>query len=121
MFHRKLFATTALLFAIAPAFAQFDRCLDQFPKAAIPSTQEVGRDLCFDSFAVYYSPSAKKPIYTVEKLNKARLDDAHEERTNVFYEEARLRPAERAHLSDYARSGYDRGHIEKPVKSILFI
>jgi endonuclease G, mitochondrial len=107
--HQSL-AAALLSLVSATAFAQFERCLDQFPSASVPIAKEVGRDLCFDSFAVYYSPTSKKPIYTVEKLNRARLEDAHEQRTNEFYEEARLRSNERAHLADYARSGYDRGH-----------
>lgn len=72
--------------------------------------QEAGRDLCFDSFAVLYSPYSKKPIYTVEKLNRARLTGDRPKRTNNFYEEARLRNSERSRLQDYQGSGWDRGH-----------
>lgn len=96
--------------AASTAFAQFEHCRDQFPEGRVPVTKLQGRDLCFDSFAVYYSPRDKKPIYTVERLNRQRLQDAREERTEVFYEEARLRSTERAMLSDYSRSGFDRGH-----------
>lgn len=93
------------------AAAQFEECLDQFPGKSIPQVQESGRDLCFDSFAVLYSPRDKKPIYTVEKLNRSRLLEAKdEERTNRFYEEARLRSDERSSLDDYRSSGWDRGH-----------
>jgi endonuclease G len=70
----------------------------------------VGRDLCFDDFAIYYSPSDKKPIYTIERLNSEQLQAPHPRRTNQFYEEARLPAHERALLSDYRGSGYDRGH-----------
>lgn len=97
-------------FAASSTFAQFEQCRDQFPEGRVPIVQQQGRDLCFDSFAILYSPRDKKPIYTVERLNRQRLQNAHEERTNLFYEEARLRPAERALLSDYSRSGFDRGH-----------
>lgn len=106
-------AAVGLLIGLASStvFAQFDQCLDQFPGRVVPQVQEQGRDLCFDSFAVLYSPKDKKPIYTVEKLNRERLlDSRDEQRTNRFYEEARLRSAERATLSDYKGSGWDRGH-----------
>ena len=109
---RKLLALVALLGLLNPltAFALFEDCKDLFPGQKIPSTQQAGRDLCFDSFAIYYSPLDKKPIYTVEKLSREQLLAPHPKRSNQFYEEARLPLAERALLSDYRGSGYDRGH-----------
>jgi endonuclease G len=92
------------------ASAIFDQCKDLFPSQQVPSTAQVGRDLCFDDFAIYYSPSDKKPIYTVERLNSQQLQAPHPRRTNQFYEEARLPLNERALLTDYRGSGYDRGH-----------
>jgi len=98
------------LFSPVSAFALFEECRDLFPQQQVPSTQQAGRDLCFDSFAIYYSPIDKKPIYTVEKLSREQLSAPHPKRSNQFYEEARLPFAERALLSDYRGSGYDRGH-----------
>jgi endonuclease G len=92
------------------ASALFEQCQNLFPAQQIPSTTQVGRDLCFDDFAIYYSPSDKKPIYTVERLNGEQLQAPHPRRTNQFYEEARLPAHERALLADYRGSGYDRGH-----------
>ena len=92
------------------ASALFDQCKDLFPSQNIPSTTQAGRDLCFDDFAIYYSPEDKKPIYTVEKLNAQALQAPHPRRTNQFYEEARLPSHERSLLADYRGSGYDRGH-----------
>jgi len=88
----------------------FDQCRDLFPNQQIPSTSQAGRDLCFDDFAIYYSPIDKKPIYTVEKLNVEQFQALHPRRTNRFYEEARLPFQERSLLEDYRGSGYDRGH-----------
>jgi endonuclease G len=90
--------------------ALFDQCQNLFPTQQIPSSTQVGRDLCFDDFAIYYSPLDKKPIYTVERLNGEQLQAPHPRRTNQFYEEARLPAHERALLADYRGSGYDRGH-----------
>jgi endonuclease G len=92
------------------ASALFDQCKDLFPAQQVPSTSQIGRDLCFDDFAIFYSPSDKKPIYTVERLNGEQLQAPHPRRTNQFYEEARLPAHERALLADYRGSGYDRGH-----------
>jgi endonuclease G len=109
---RKILAIAVLLGLLSPisAFTLFEGCKDLFPQQQIPSSQEVGRDLCFDSFAVYYSPRDKKPIYTVEKLSREQLLAPRPKRSNQFYEEARLPLAERSLLSDYRSSGYDRGH-----------
>jgi endonuclease G len=106
---RSLLALVALSASLT-ALAAFDDCKDLFPRQQIPTTAQAGRDLCFDSFAIYYSPQDKKPIYTVEKLNKDQLSAPHPRRSNQFYEEARLPFSERALLSDYRGSGYDRGH-----------
>lgn len=92
------------------AFAAFENCLNDFPNQQVPVTQERGRDLCFHGFSVYYSPTQKKPIYTAEVLSREHLAEAPQERTNLFYEEARLPAAERSHLDDYRGSGFDRGH-----------
>lgn len=111
--HLKQFAALGLLvLLISPlrALALFNDCKDFFPHQQVPVTAQTGRDLCFDSFAIFYSPQDKKPIYTVEKLNREQLLAPHPHRTNQFYEEARLPFAERAQLSDYRGSGYDRGH-----------
>lgn len=105
----KLLLFSSLWLALS-ASAFFDQCQDLFPNQQIPSTTQVGRDLCFDEFAIYYSPADKKPIYTVEKLNGEQLQAPHPRRTNQFYEEARLPAHERALLADYRGSGYDRGH-----------
>jgi endonuclease G len=106
--------TKLLLFSVLclplSAFALFEQCKDLFPAQQIPSTAQAGRDLCFDDFAIYYSPIDKKPIYTVERLNGEQLQAPHPRRTNQFYEEARLPFQERALLADYRGSGYDRGH-----------
>ena len=106
---RKLLLLVVLLAPIS-AFALFNDCKDLFPGQQIPTSPQLGRDLCFDGFAIYYSPQDKKPIYTVEKLSQERLSGQHPRRSNQFYEEARLPFAERAQLSDYKGSGYDRGH-----------
>ena len=92
------------------ASALFDQCKDLFPAQQVPSANQTGRDLCFDDFAIFYSPSDKKPIYTIERLNGEQLQAPHPRRTNQFYEEARLPAHERTLLADYRGSGYDRGH-----------
>jgi endonuclease G len=60
----------------------------------------------------FIRPKATHPIYVAEKLNRQTIIDAKgNERTNRFFADARLPRAERAELSDYKNSGYDRGHM----------
>ncbi len=94
----------------------FAACKDNFYQGFVPRVNQALpgklRDICFSGFAVLHSGQSKTPVYVAEHLTPARLADAKdEERTNRFYEEARLPSAERATLADYKGSGYDRGHM----------
>ena len=110
------FALPFLLLSVSTAsHAAFDACRDYFPNQTPPKvTTSPGetRDLCMSDFAILHSGQSKTAVFVVEKLNRARLIDAQdEERTDKFYEEARLPSAHRARLADYKGSGYDRGHL----------
>lgn len=111
---KKFILVVALLFAQA-ASAQFSGCPQFFPDNTPPKiTVAVGqlREVCFDAFAVLHSGQTKTPVFVVEKLTQAQLNDALDEhRTDRFYEEARLPSADRARLDDYKNSGFDRGHM----------
>lgn len=70
------------------------------------------RELCFDGFAVLHSGVSRTPIWSAEHLTKARLKDARTlVREDNFHAESRVPERERAELSDYSRSGFDRGHL----------
>lgn len=69
------------------------------------------RALCYDAFAILHSGESKTAVYVAQKLNRASVADADEQRTNKFYADARLRSTERATLEDYKGSGFDRGHL----------
>ena len=98
------------------AQAGFDECRQFFVNGKSPVIQTSApskqRELCFDAFAILHSGQSKTPIYVAERLNRTQLLDARDEkRTNKFYEEARLPNSERARLTDYKNSGFDRGHM----------
>lgn len=109
------YALIALLTSVsAQSFASgFDDCKSSFFGGSPPEVHAAGsRSLCFDSFAVLYSGISRAPIYSAERLNKNILEDAKgEERTNLFFADARIPAADRAELSDFAHSGFDRGHM----------
>src|SRR5471032_2372358 len=77
----QLFSREQLSQSLAP-------CKDQFPGGVPLSVESFARErkatgLCFDAFADVYSHQTKTPIVTVERLNRASIQDAQdEERTD---------------------------------------
>ena len=68
--------------------------------------------LCFHAFAVLDSGVTRGPLWSAEHPTVAGLDAARRQRrVNRFHPEDALAEDDRAELADYARSGYDRGHM----------
>ena len=117
MANRLRFAVAALLCAASfPALSYTSNCGDHFPGGSAPGVQDSERlkvrILCYDQFAVVHSGVTKGPLIVSEHLRADHVKSAKEQiRVNLFHPEARLNPPERAELSDFARSGYDRGHM----------
>jgi endonuclease G len=133
---KKLLLTAAMFASIANAatplatdlysreqLAQsFAACANVFPNANTAAVENAFKErtyhqdmrptpLCSDGFAVMYSKTSKTPLVAVERLNAGIIADAKgEERTDIFYADPRLKQGERAELSDYKGSGFDRGH-----------
>jgi len=118
------FAVLSLFLAFvstSQATENFSACPQFFAHAKPPvvALHATDRALCYDSFAILHSGESKTPVFVAEKLNRASIANGHEKRTNKFFPDARLRSAERATLDDYKNSGFDRGHMQYPVISIL--
>jgi len=74
----------------------------------MPRTQEV----CFESYAVLNSGISRTPLYSAEHLTRANVEAAKTlSRHDSFHPESSLPAQVRAELNDYARSGFDRGHM----------
>ena len=99
----------------APRLARdgFRNCPQFFPRGAVPATSgSRQRPLCYDAFAILHSGETRSPVYVATRLSRASLKEARAiKRRDRFFADARLPRAERAELSDYAGSGYDRGHL----------
>ena len=68
--------------------------------------------LCFKAFAVLTSGVTRGPLWSAERLTSTVIDNARQTpREGTFHAESALPRGDRAELSDYARSGYDRGHM----------
>jgi len=92
-------------------------CADHFvggdaPQLTNPKLSAHTQQLCFKLFSVMDSGVTRTPLWSAEHLQAANLAAAQQlSRENSFHPEERLPPGRRAELSDYARSGFDRGHM----------
>lgn len=107
----------AFLLAPAVAAAQDNACPQFFPDGtppalANPRLAQGAMLLCNDGFAVSASSVTRGALWSAERLTRASVEAAHRiPRENRFHPDARLLPEGRAELADYARSGFDRGHM----------
>jgi endonuclease G len=84
----------------------------QVPVLLNPKLAAGTRALCFQAFGLLHSGTTRTALYSAERLTQERLELARGvPRQSEFHPEPLLPPAERAELSDYARSGFDRGHL----------
>ncbi|MEH3087885.1 MAG: DNA/RNA non-specific endonuclease [Xylophilus ampelinus] len=82
------------------------------PVITNPKLQPRTREVCFEAYAVLHSGLSRTPLYAAEHLTRANLEAARTlSRKDSFHPESALPAPERAELSDYSRSGYDRGHM----------
>lgn len=82
------------------------------PAIVNPKLQPRTQEVCFQAFAVLHSGLSRTPLYAAEHLTRANLVLAKKlPRDDSFHAETALPPQDRAELKDYARSGYDRGHM----------
>ena len=74
------------------------------------SGAERTQTVCHGAFAALVSLDKKVPLYSAERIlgSETRGDEV---RTDNFREDETLPEDGRAELSDYLRSGYDRGHM----------
>ncbi|MEN9904300.1 MAG: hypothetical protein RLZZ555_865 [Pseudomonadota bacterium] len=103
--------------ASSQALAEFSSCPQHFaagqpPQLVNPKFKPRTQELCYTAFAVLHSGISRTPLYAAERLTRQNLEKARElSRQDSFQAEDRLPERDRAELSDYKRSGYDRGHL----------
>jgi endonuclease G, mitochondrial len=121
MFHR-IFTAVALSAAlIAPdaagATGARTGCPSHYvdgraPEIRNPKLANATRELCYGVFGVMHSGITRTPLWSAENLRAENVAAAQGmKRDNDFHAESRLPRNQRAELSDYARSGFDRGHL----------
>ncbi|MES2298255.1 MAG: DNA/RNA non-specific endonuclease [Pseudomonadota bacterium] len=84
----------------------------RMPEIRNPKLAGATRELCYSEFGVMHSGLTRTPLWSAEFLQARNVLAAHElSRENSFHVERKLPPGQRAELSDYAHSGFDRGHM----------
>lgn len=84
----------------------------QAPRIVNEKMARATRELCYNVFGIMHSGVTRTPLWSAEHLTARRIAAAEDmSRDNAFHAERRLPKAQRAELSDYARSGFDRGHM----------
>jgi endonuclease G len=84
----------------------------RLPEIRNPKLASATRELCYGVFGVMHSGVTRTPLWSAEHLRAENVEAAQAlSRENSFHAEPRLPPSQRAELSDYARSGFDRGHM----------
>lgn len=69
-------------------------------------------ELCSSDYVVLHSGVVRIPLYAAEHLTRARLGQAKGlPRHDNFRPDPRLPAEDRSELRDYAKSGFDRGHL----------
>lgn len=105
-----------LMFA-ATTYAEQTSCPEHFAGGQAPDliNQKLAikaRDICYSGFALKHSGITRTPLYSAEHLTRDRLAQAKGmKRNSKFHPDPHIPPSERAELRQYARSGYDRGHV----------
>ena len=84
----------------------------QRPVITNPKLQPRTQELCFKAYAVLHSGLTRTPLYAAEYLTRKNVKNAGKlSRKDSFHAEEALPESDRAELSDYEGSGYDRGHM----------
>jgi endonuclease G len=84
----------------------------RLPEIRNPKLASATRELCYGVFGVMHSGVTRTPLWSAEHLVAENVEAAQAlSRENSFHAEPKLPPSQRAELSDYARSGFDRGHM----------
>lgn len=115
----RLFTILLLLnaFGVTSVWAGSTSCSEHYVGGASPeiTNQRMvpkSRELCFESFGVVHSGITRTALWSAEHLTRSSLMEAKGlKRVDSFHEEAILPYDEKSTLSDFARSGFDKGHL----------
>ncbi|NOT67103.1 MAG: DNA/RNA non-specific endonuclease [Methylophilaceae bacterium] len=106
-----------LFIFVASVNVQAETCPSHFANNSIPKLTNLklsshGHQLCYEAYSVYTSGLTRTAIWSAERLTPSNLELASRlQREDSFHPEPGIPYEDRAELKNYARSGYDRGHM----------
>ncbi len=121
-FMQRIVLMGACLLSFSSYALENNACLDDYPGVG-PQINLINTSpviLCAPNggFVTYYSESWKLPLFSLEHLTRQHVVEHYgQKRTDSFRPDDRLPHKDRAELSDYMRSGYDRGHMAPDADS----
>jgi len=104
---KSMLAVVALVFSVGSYAAS---CADTNPLGQ-PQSETQYMPICHTGYSVGYNATYRVPGWVAENLTRANLDDKNAMRQNDFRPDPTINPRYSASLKDYARSGFDRGHM----------
>jgi len=117
MFQSSIASLILACSVLAANFAFAGGCPAHYVDGRLPEirNQKLGsatQELCYGVFGIMHSGVTRTPLWSAEYLTAGNISSAQNlSRENSFHAEGKLPPAQRAELADYARSGFDRGHM----------
>ncbi|QJD93191.1 DNA/RNA non-specific endonuclease [Duganella dendranthematis] len=117
LIQRSVAAATLVCGLLAAGLASAVECPTFYVDGRLPEIRNskmaaATTELCYGVFGVMHSGITRTPLWSAEHLTAENVEAAKTlSRENSFHPESRLPASARAELSDYARSGYDRGHM----------
>jgi endonuclease G len=103
-----LYAIIIFIFSLNVAFAGSIAGCEEYAKFGIPGKN--GELLCRKGYLLAHDSTNKTPIWVIEHLTAEKAKGTLP-RYNKFQADPDLEEGERAELSDYKGSGYDKGHM----------
>ncbi|WP_414465293.1 DNA/RNA non-specific endonuclease [Klebsiella michiganensis] len=101
----------ALVAAFSFSAAAKSDCPGKFLNDNPPAIQ-YDQEICFTQFSVLYSDKLKDPVISAEHLTAAEVTAAGQmKRKDSFHAESQVPKQFESTPKDYAKSGYDQGHM----------
>lgn len=110
-------AALAVEAIVFPAMASQSACPQHYEAGQAPDILRESlaarlAEVCSEGYGVLHSGVSATPLWSAEHLTADRVRAAKAvDRVDRFHPEPSLAPADRAELSNYRGSGFDRGHL----------